>query len=271
MFSFIIFTIICGLFSMLILFLLIHNFFFQCNAGKNIVMKYKQEGLINKCNNRLLANHETQKDLKYQRFRNNLLDDVNNMNLKYRMNNTSTYDQLNKKKLDAYKKGYKIRYSKKKGLAKLDCYWEKKVFNKIDEIYELSRSMQNDKKKFKKKIYNKFGYRLILFAISPIFGVIFPILFNKNSPFLDYCASECVATANGHSHDPGKFIKSSLSSTEFDIISSFNALFFFALFIIVLTVIIYILVKVVKYERLKEGKGRIKGKGYYRFCKNIFI
>ncbi|KMZ95182.1 hypothetical protein PVMG_05100, partial [Plasmodium vivax Mauritania I] len=113
--------------------------------------------------------------------------------------------------------------------------------------------MQNDKKKFKKKIYNKFGYRLILFAISPIFVVIFPILFNKNSP-----------------HDPGKFIKSSLSSTEFDIISSFNALFFFALFIIVLTVIIYILVKVVKYERLKEGKGRIKGKGYYRFCKNIF-
>ncbi|KMZ95181.1 hypothetical protein PVMG_05099 [Plasmodium vivax Mauritania I] len=72
--------------------------FLMLYLSKNIVMKYKQEGLINKCNNRLLANHETQKDLKYQRFRNNLLDDVNNMNLKYRMNNTSTYDQLNKKK-----------------------------------------------------------------------------------------------------------------------------------------------------------------------------
>ncbi|KMZ83402.1 hypothetical protein PVBG_06044 [Plasmodium vivax Brazil I] len=72
---------------------------------------------------------------------------------------TSTYVNLKRNDLsdlDNYKKCYKNRYSKKKGLAKLDCYYEKKVFDKIDKIYELSRKMKNDKKAFKKEIYNKF-------------------------------------------------------------------------------------------------------------------
>ncbi|KNA01758.1 hypothetical protein PVNG_05610 [Plasmodium vivax North Korean] len=151
---FIFFIKFCCLFSMLIFVLLIYNIIFQFNAGKNLEMQYQQDVLLNKSNNRLLAMHETIKDFKYAHLSDKLSDDVNNMNLKYRMNNTSTYDQLNKKKLndlDAYKKGYKKRYSKKKGLEKLDCYCERKLFDKIDEIYELSRSMKNAKKTFKKK------------------------------------------------------------------------------------------------------------------------
>ncbi|CAI7719358.1 Plasmodium exported protein, unknown function [Plasmodium vivax] len=244
------------------------------NEDKNIEILYQHEVLLNKNNNRLLSKHEIQKDFKYERLRDKLSDDVNNMNLKYRMNTISTYDHLNKKKLndlDAYKQGYKNRYKKKKGLAKLDCYYEKKLFDQIDEIYELSRSMQNDEKNFKKKIYNIFGYRLILFVISPILGVIFPILFSKNGPFSNYCASNCTRSVRGHDHDSIKFIQTELSSTHWDIISSFHSLIFFSLLIIVLTVIIYTLVKVVKYERLKSGKGKIKGKNYYRFCKNLFI
>ncbi|KMZ89640.1 hypothetical protein PVMG_05925 [Plasmodium vivax Mauritania I] len=245
-------------------------------VSKNIEMKFRHEGLLNKSNNRLLAKHETQKNLKCPHLRDKLSDDVNNMNLKYRMNNSSKHDLLNKKKLndlDAYKKGYKNRYSKKKGLAKLECYYEKKLFDQIDGIYELSRSMQNDKKKLKKKIYNKFGHRLILFAISPIFGVIFPILFNKNSPILKYCSSDCPKdTDDLHQHDDltGDYLRTSLSQTHWNIIISLHTLFFFTLLIIVLTVIIYTLIKVMKYERLKAGKKKIKGKDYYRFCKSVF-
>ncbi|VUZ93896.1 Plasmodium exported protein, unknown function [Plasmodium vivax] len=247
-----------------------------CNAGKSLEMQYQHERLQNKNNNRLLSKHEAQKDLKYSRLGNKLSDDVNNMNLKYRMNNISTYDQLNKKHLndlDAYNKGYSNRYSKKKGLAKLDCYCEKKLFNKIDEIYELSRSMQNDEKNFKKKIYNKFGYGLILFSLSPILGVIFPIIFGKNGPFYNWCTSDCTVSTTKHKHieGSGTFYKTPFSSAQWDAFFYINAIFFFTLLIIVLTVIIYTLVKVVKYERLKAGKRKIKGKNYYRFCKNIFI
>ncbi|SCA83382.1 Plasmodium exported protein, unknown function [Plasmodium vivax] len=250
---------------------------YSCNAGKNLEMLNQQEGLLNKSNNRLLAKNETQRDLKYPQLRNKLSDDVNNMNLKYRNNNITTYDKLNKKKLsdlDAYKKGYKNRYYKKKGLAKLDCYYENKIFNKIDEIYKLSRSMQNDEKNFKKKIYNIFGYRLILLAIFPIFGVILPALFSEKGPLFYYCPSDCGAdTTEKHAHAEyeKEFIKGSLSSTQRNLIVSLHALIFFTILIIVLTVIIYTLVKVVKYERLKAGKGKIKGKDYYRFCKNVFI
>ncbi|KMZ76783.1 hypothetical protein PVIIG_06384 [Plasmodium vivax India VII] len=262
---------------MLIFFLLIHDFFIQSNACKNIVMKYQHEGLLNKNYNRLLAKHETQNDLKYPHLRNKLSDDVYNMNLKYGMNNITTYDHLNKKKLndlDAYKKGYKIRYSKKKGLAKLDCYYEKKLFDQIDEIYELSRSMQNDKKKFKKNIYNKFGYRLILFAISPIFGIIFPALFFENGPFSKYCPSDCGNTnPDPHSHCSSGNIyhNSHLSRAGWTSFYYFNVVVFFTLLISVLTVIIYTLLKVVKYECLKAGKWKNKGKNYYRFCKKVFI
>ncbi|SCA83387.1 Protein of unknown function, putative, partial [Plasmodium vivax] len=245
------------------------------NAGKNLEIQYQHEGLLNKSNNRLLAKHETQQNLKYQRLRDNLSDDVYNMNLKNRMNNTSTYNQLNKKilnALDSYKKGYNNRYYKKKGLAKLDCYYERKIFNKIDEIYELSRSMQNDKKNFKKKIYKKFGYCLIFFAISPIFGVIFPILFSEYGPFYNWCTSDCTKNSGEHKHgDEGTFYKTPYSNAEWDAFFYINRLFFFTLLIIVLTVIIYTLVKVVNYEKLKAGKGKIKGKNYYRFCKKVFI
>ncbi|SCA82080.1 Plasmodium exported protein, unknown function, partial [Plasmodium vivax] len=245
------------------------------NESKNLEMQYEHEGLLNKCNNRLLAKHETQKDLKYPSLRDKLSDDVNNMNLKNRMNNIPIHDQLSNKNLndlDAYKKGYKNRYSKKKGLAKLDCYYERKLFNKIDKIYELSRSMQNDKKAFKKKIYNKFGYRLILFAISPIFGIIFPALFFENGPFSNWCASDCSSTAAGDNHGTGgSFHKTQFTKAQWDFFFYFNMLFFITLCIIILTVIIYTLLKVVKYESLKAGKWKNKGKNYYRFCKNIFI
>ncbi|KMZ88653.1 hypothetical protein PVBG_06015 [Plasmodium vivax Brazil I] len=247
-----------------------------CNASINLEMQYEGGVLLNKSNNRLLAKYETQKDLKYPRLRDKVSDDINNMNFKYRRNNTSTYNQLNKKNLndlEAYKKAYKFRYSKKKGLAKLDCYYEKKIFNKIDEIYELSRNMQNDEKNFKKNIYKIFGYRLILFVISPIFGLIFPILFNKNGPFSNYCSSECNDNSNAlHAHNGSEniYLKGSLSSTEWNVITSLHSLIFFSLLIIVLTVIIYTLAKVLKYERLKAGKGKMNIKEYCRFCKDIF-
>ncbi|VUZ99883.1 Plasmodium exported protein, unknown function [Plasmodium vivax] len=212
-------------------------------------MQYQQDVLLNKSNNRLLAMHETIKDFKYAHLSDKLSDDVNNMNLKYIMNNTSTYDQLNKKKLndlDAYKKGYKKRYSKKKGLEKLDCYCERKLFDKIDEIYELSRT----------------------------FGIIFPALFFKNGPFSNWCVSECSeGTGDDHTHTRGgstTFYRSKFSRAEWNSIYYFNVIFSLTLCIIVLTAIIYALVKVVKYERLKAGKGKIKGKVYYNFCKNVF-
>ncbi|KMZ88917.1 hypothetical protein PVBG_06292, partial [Plasmodium vivax Brazil I] len=74
-------------------------------------------------------------------------------------------------------KGYKDRYMKKKGLSKLDCYYENKVFGKINHIRDIAEKMHNDKKRWKKFFLKKYGIVLMLFALIPAIGLIFPILF----------------------------------------------------------------------------------------------
>ncbi|KMZ91869.1 hypothetical protein PVMG_04428 [Plasmodium vivax Mauritania I] len=112
-------------------------------------MKFKQGRTLNICFNRLLAKHELKNNLYKTNVGQNYEDYGMNKNIKNGAEKKSTYsqvkgDKLNK--LDAYKKGYKHRHSKKKGLAKFECYCEKKIFDKIDYIYELSRTMKNAKK-----------------------------------------------------------------------------------------------------------------------------
>ncbi|KMZ76922.1 hypothetical protein PVIIG_05808 [Plasmodium vivax India VII] len=180
------------------------------------------------------------------------------------------------KKLKLYKTSYKHRYAKKKGLSKLDCYCEKKIFDKIDYINNLAKQMRNDKKLYKKKIYNKFGYGLIILAILPFLGLVIPSFFNKYNPYIkNWCFSDC---ADDHgkgsateAHNGTHYTRSNISGNAWGIITTVNHVFVYLSTIFVLFMVIYILIKVIKYERIKAGKGKIKGKDYYRFCKNIFI
>ncbi|CAG9480076.1 unnamed protein product [Plasmodium vivax] len=125
---------------------------------KSLDIIYNNEIKCNTLFNRSLAQHEIQRNSKYQSHRGNLYDNKMNKNMKDDENNKPTYEYLKKglNDLESYKKDYNRRYAKKKGLAKLDCYYEKKIFNKIDEIYELSRKVNNSKKALKKEMYKKF-------------------------------------------------------------------------------------------------------------------
>ncbi|KMZ96414.1 hypothetical protein PVNG_06357 [Plasmodium vivax North Korean] len=220
---------------------------------------------------RSLAKHEFKKNLDNSRLRENLPDYRNHRGTK-KDEVISSYGQLNRVRLndlDNYMKGYNKRYYKKKGLAKLDCYCEKKIFDKIDYINKLAEKMQNNKKSYKKKIYNKFVFKFILFAFSPLLGLIFPILFggdkeNKN-PIINWCKTEhpsgqtCtyypVVHANQQAYDAVKYINNVVS---------------YLLLTIVIFVVIYAFIKLIKYEKLKAGKGKMKAKEYYRFCKEFF-
>ncbi|KMZ88528.1 hypothetical protein PVBG_06133 [Plasmodium vivax Brazil I] len=191
--------------------------------------------------------------------------------------NKPTYEYLKKglNDLESYKKDYNSRYDKKKGLAKLDCYYEKKVFDKIDEIYELSRKVNNSKKALKKKMYKKFGYRHIFFSSLPLFGLILHVLFSENGPFKKYCLSDCTSKHGknnediGKNHDEAGYTLSSINDVTAQIIIILPTLFFVTLSISLITVTIYIFIKVIKYERLKSGKGKMNLKEYCRFCKDL--
>ncbi|SCO66143.1 Protein of unknown function, putative, partial [Plasmodium vivax] len=183
----------------------------------------------------------------------------------------SSYGRLNSVRLnhlDNYMKGYNKRYSKKSGFAKLDCYCEKKIFDKIDYINKLAEKMQNNKKSYKKQIFNKFVFKFILFALLPLLGLIFPILFggkDKDDTIIKWCKK---------SHDTGKICKfyPVVHGTQeaYDAVTYMNYVIFYLLLTTVIFVIIYAFIKLIKYEKLKAGKGKMKAKEYYRFCKEFF-
>ncbi|KNA02011.1 hypothetical protein PVNG_04434 [Plasmodium vivax North Korean] len=165
--------------------------------------QYNHRQMLNIIFNRLLAKQELKKDL----YKTKLGRKNSNYGMKKYMKNAeediSAYLQtktISSNELERYKKRYNHRYSKKKGLEKLDCYMENIVFNKIEYIYKLAEKFQNDKKSFKKKIYNKYGYVLLTLTLIPALGLIIPVFFGEYSPIVK---KWCFSTCDGKKHkDP---------------------------------------------------------------------
>ncbi|EDL42803.1 variable surface protein Vir10, putative [Plasmodium vivax] len=113
----------------------------------------QQYGTIDMRHFRLLAiKNGIPKELEYASFSNVFAYDKYKK-LKKKKEDSSTYKRLKREGLndmEIYKKSFQCKYNKKKGLAKLDCYCEKKIFAKIDDICEFARKTKNEKKRFKK-------------------------------------------------------------------------------------------------------------------------
>ncbi|SCA81848.1 Protein of unknown function, putative, partial [Plasmodium vivax] len=211
---------------------------------------------------RLLAKHELQREVRYadkkEKLSHNSVD-----KRRGNINDMSTYSQLNVKKtnnLDAYMNIYKKRYAKKKGFAKLDCYCEKKVFDKIHYVEKIAENCQNDEKRFRNFILKKYGIGLIIFALLPLLGFIVPFLFGGKSAPIPLCYSTC------DQHDPNdegkqahlnKSYVTILPKGSWPIIEKINIVYVSLSIILFLSVIIYALIKVIKYQKLKSGKGKM--------------
>ncbi|KMZ88874.1 hypothetical protein PVBG_06071 [Plasmodium vivax Brazil I] len=189
----------------------------------------------------------------------------------------STYGNIKKRRrinLYDHKKGYKNRYSKKKGLAKLDCYCEKILFDKFDYLHNIAEKRKNCRTSFMEKILNKYGYRLILFSLLPIVGLIFPALFVKEEgrrdPLLYFCAHQGHSESGNYKDCKAKIV-SETTLAYLKVFYYINIIIFcFIIPTIYLSMLIYGFIKVVKYERLKSGKDKMSFKEYCRFCKDLF-
>ncbi|KMZ76802.1 hypothetical protein PVIIG_06580, partial [Plasmodium vivax India VII] len=151
------------------------------SIGKSLEIKYEHDRLLNIRCSRLLAKHVLKNDSYKTQSRPKYSSSVINKNIINEAENKSKYSQIKKTDvnyLDLYRKDYKYRYSKKKGISKLDCYYENKLFNKFNNIFEISEYMRNNNKFYNKKIYNKYMIRIIIFAFIPLIGLIFPFFFS---------------------------------------------------------------------------------------------
>ncbi|KMZ89630.1 hypothetical protein PVMG_06133 [Plasmodium vivax Mauritania I] len=193
--------------------------------------------------------------------------------------NTSTYSHMKKKEsnnIDIYMKNYKDRYSKKKGLSKLDCYWEKKLFDQICYIDNLTEKMKNNKKSLKKKLIKKYGYALIIISLVPVILGIWPMIHNRYFSLLPkICFQNCGYDhkdihSDKKGHDVFNYTELPITRTTWDILTYLNSVILWLSIFVVLSLVIYIFLKVIKYEKLRRGKGKMNVKEYYRFCKDVF-
>ncbi|CAG9474528.1 unnamed protein product [Plasmodium vivax] len=254
------------------------------SIGKFLEINYEGDGLLNITCSRLLAKHVLKNDSYKTQSRQKYTSNGINRNIINDAENKSTYSQIKKSYLnylDLYRKDYKNRYSKKKGLSKLDCYYENKVFNKINNIFEISEYMKHKNKYYNKKIFKKYIIRLIIFAFIPFIGLIIPFFFSKYNPLIEnWCFSTCraldssgqkpeVFDASAKIHEKRHRYLTYISKDTLGTIEIVNFVFLLSSIIIVVCVLLYIFLKFIKYTRLKDGKGKTGVKEYYRFCKEL--
>ncbi|EDL42696.1 variable surface protein Vir35, putative [Plasmodium vivax] len=234
-------------------------------------MKYEKYGALNVRFIRLLAKQELKKELYHKRLREDLSYVRKGNKEKNYSDDISAYTNLKKRglnNLDLYKKVYNHRYAKKNVFGKLDCYCEKKLFDKIDYINELAEKKWNNKKSFIKKIFQKYFIPLFFFSLLPLLGSIFIILFDgKDKAIIKVCNKSHTGTADGKCDNADAWFHVNDTFRAFEEIN--YILFYYIVPIIVILVIIYILLKLIKYERLKTGKDKMSVKQYCRLCKSI--
>ncbi|KMZ88915.1 hypothetical protein PVBG_06290, partial [Plasmodium vivax Brazil I] len=123
---------------------------------------------------------------------------------------------------------------------KLDCYCEKKIFAKIDDICEFARKTKNEKKRFK-KIGKKYGLPYCLSVLYIFIALIITIIDISDTKWL--------------------WLPKNPPET---IYKTFCYILFVVIPIIIFLVLSYITIKIRKYDRLVEGK--VEGK---MFAKKI--
>ncbi|VVA00095.1 Plasmodium exported protein, unknown function [Plasmodium vivax] len=258
---------------------------YNFNFNKSLEIKSVQDKALNISFKRLLAKGEPQREFENTRNRKGLADNiVCKGKTKYISENISRFSHKNDKGLnnfDVYMKNYNRRYSQKKGLSKLDCYYEKKIFDKFQNICELAKKANYDKKRCKKLFYRKYGIGLILFSFLPVLGFIFPILglilfillpllgfifpilfwSEEDKPALiNFCTEEKHAQSSSrrtHDHTCNCY-PLLISEKALLVIDRFNTVFFAIIAIINAAIIIYVLIKVLKYERLNSKKVKMR-------------
>ncbi|KMZ83197.1 hypothetical protein PVBG_06033 [Plasmodium vivax Brazil I] len=239
-----------------------------------IYQKYDDEvsfrkGLENICNSkdslyiaeyRLLAQHDLKKGIYDKKLEDNILNYRDNGILKIDNYQSSVYKKLQKScsnDLKIYKHQFKRKYARRKGLKRLDCYCEKKIFDMIEKIGEQPVGTSSNNIKLKKNIVKKWGIRFIVMCLIPLIGIILPILdeIDESREVSTACKKKSILSESG------------IPESVYII----YGIFFIILTYLILFLIIYTMKKVVKYHRLEAGRGKLNFREYCHFCKDIFF
>ncbi|KMZ95498.1 hypothetical protein PVMG_05805 [Plasmodium vivax Mauritania I] len=169
--------------------------------------------------------------------------------------NIGTYAKIKQSRsdnLETYKKKLRRNHSKKKGLRKLDCYCEEKIFKGIDKLDNLAQNMDRSKMKITRIIFKKYCIRIIFSSLIPLLAIALPILKNIET---------------GEETNNKKNVLDNLQKLIPNFVNICSALIFTS-GIMMFFVCIYTLIKIIKYEGLKAGKNKMCIKDYFILYKD---
>ncbi|KMZ88907.1 hypothetical protein PVBG_05836 [Plasmodium vivax Brazil I] len=196
---------------------------------------------------RSLAKSEQENELGNIRLKHKTSNNVDNHKLLY-INDNNTYEKVKQGRpnhVEAYLKRYNSRYTKEKGIMKLDCYYEKKLFKSLNKISKLSEQNNISKSRIKRIIFTKYGLLLFIISLLPLIALAIPADVWK--PHLELkCKAE---NGTGQTY---KVVHTECKYTEI-VDNSYRFIYIFTSTIIVLLLIIYIYIKIKKYMRIKSG------------------
>ncbi|KMZ94943.1 hypothetical protein PVMG_06114 [Plasmodium vivax Mauritania I] len=227
---------------------------------------------------RLLAKQVPKNELSHSSVKNKkILENHSYNNVKCTSDDLSKYTQLKKRglnDLNLYKKLYKHRSSKKNILGKFDCYCEKKIFDKFDHMLNLSEKMNTDKKRLKSFVFKKCGIVPIIIVLLLLLGLIYPILRCGDNPILKICAHGCdkhndPSVSTGKSDHFNKIHKSFFGKDTLEMIEKIYEVLIYVVPLIFLMILLYIFIKILKYQKLKSGRDKMSLKQYYNFTKSL--
>ncbi|VUZ99549.1 Plasmodium exported protein, unknown function [Plasmodium vivax] len=201
------------------------------NIHKYINMKQSMGNTWNVRNERLLTNDDVDSKIGQSGQRDNLKIPEENI-LKSITESAKIFEQINKDRSNnmySYRNKLKYGYANKKGLKRLDCQYEKKLFDEMDKLDKISEHMNRKNSYFKKVIWKRYRFLFMLFVLIMIFGITSSSI----------CCAHIGENNNNQKH---------LESCVF----SLNAIFYTPLIIAFISFIIYIFRKVRKYKRLKR-------------------
>ncbi|KNA02389.1 hypothetical protein PVNG_01543 [Plasmodium vivax North Korean] len=235
------------LFFMKIASFIILTWIYPYYNNQNSVSKFLENG--NELNisldvrtHRSLAKSEQENALGNIRLKHKTSNNGENHKLTY-INDKNTYENVKRGRpnhMEAYLKSYNSRYSKEKGIKKLDCYYEKKLFKSLHRISKLAEQKNISKSRIKRVIYKKYGLLLFIISLLPLLALAIPVYEGRV-----HTKVMCKAENSNGVHTQCKYD---------DIVdSSYRFIYIFISTLIILLLIIYIYIKIMKYMRIKSG------------------
>ncbi|SCA81704.1 Plasmodium exported protein, unknown function, partial [Plasmodium vivax] len=197
---------------------------------------------------RSLAKYEKENDLISSRFQHNTHGNRHNEKLLKGRYHNNTYERLKTGKpnnIESYLNSFKYRYSKKSGLKKLDCYYEKKIFNSINKIEKMVEQNNVGSYRITRSLFKKFGPSLFIINLLPLLVFVIPALEIRKKYNLKILGLEL--------HKRGEAVKNKYALFAKYTDSTIRWVFLCIFIFIMLSFIIYMYIKILKYKRIRSG------------------